>query len=121
MSQSMGGIISAERVETHVVETSHVHSENAAELFGFCIKRPVNFVAEMSLDGFSVRRQHAAKHPEFVDGAMQLRNPGINVLKRNQGHAFEPRTPVQKPLVKPGVLRLTSEHGPLLCHDPSHG
>src|SRR5262245_61255451 len=117
----MGGIISAERVETQMVETSHVHSENAAELFGFRIKRPVNFVAEMSLDGFSVRRQHAAKHPKFFDSAAQLRNPGVNALKRNQGQAFEPRTPAHTPTIKTGVICFTGDHGPLLCHDPSHG
>ena len=80
MSQSMRWIVSAEGVETHMMETSHVHGESAAEFFGFCIERPVDLVSQMSLNGFAVRRQHAAEHAKFFDGAAQLGNRRVDIL-----------------------------------------
>src|SRR5947208_17048575 len=56
MTQSMRRIISAERVETHMVKATHMHGQGAAEFFGFFIERPVDLVSEVSLNGFAVRR-----------------------------------------------------------------
>src|SRR6267142_3425608 len=50
MTQSMRRIVSAEGVETHMMETSHVHGNSAAEFFGFFIERPVDLVSEVSLN-----------------------------------------------------------------------
>src|SRR4030095_1895472 len=80
MPQSMGRIVSAEGVEPHMMETAHVHGENAAEFFSFCIKSPVRLVSEMSLNGFAVRRQHAAEHAQFFDGPAQLGNCPVDIL-----------------------------------------
>src|SRR4030095_12067275 len=52
MPQSMRWIISAEGVETHVMETTHMHAQSAAEFFGFFIERPVDFASEVPLNGF---------------------------------------------------------------------
>ncbi len=76
MPEGMSWIVGAEGVETHMVKTTHVHGQGAAEFFGFFIEGPVDLFSEVSLNGFAVRRQHAAEHPEFFDGAAQLGNTG---------------------------------------------
>jgi hypothetical protein len=81
-----------------------VNGERAAEFLGFFVERPVDFVSQVTLDGFAIGRQHAAEHAQFFNCSAQFSNARANILKRDERDAFEPRILLEKFFVKPVVV-----------------
>ena len=116
----MNRIVGAEGIHSQVVQRPHVDGEAAPELLRLLVDRPVDVVAQMSLDPFPVGGQHAAHHPQLRDRVAQLRHRLVDVLNGEQRHSLEPWALAQKTFVQPSVVGNTCGDRPLSRYEPPY-
>src|SRR5262249_56137855 len=87
MTQTVDGHEGLNPVDSNAVITAAVNSENAPQPFGLGIDWPVSFMSQIQRE--SAGRQHGADHSQFVNSTPQLDNRLVDVLQRDQSHAFE--------------------------------